>query len=115
MPIYEYRCKACGHIISALIRKKEDEASLQCDRCAERNLVRIFSRFAVHKTEQQRLDEFDTRAPRGESFYKDDRNIGLWAQKRLGDLGVDLGDKFQETVEKARSGKLPDKGLTGPG
>ncbi len=50
-----------------------------------------------------RLDE---RKPAGESFYRDSRNVGLWAKKRARDMGVDLGPKFEATVEKARSGKL---------
>jgi len=30
----------------------------------------------------------------------------LWAKKRAKQMGVDLGPKFEETVEKARTGKL---------
>jgi hypothetical protein len=54
------------------------------------------------------MAEFDPKAPKGNSFYNDDRNVGLWAQKRLNQLGVDLGPKFDETLEKARSGKILD-------
>jgi hypothetical protein len=64
------------------------------------------SRFAVVGTEASRLKDFDTSKPRDESFYRDSRNVGLWAKKRAKELGADLGDKFEETVEKARSGKL---------
>ena len=34
------------------------------------------------------------------------RNVGLWAKKRAKEMGVNLGAQFDETVEKARSGKL---------
>jgi len=30
----------------------------------------------------------------------------LWAKKPAKEMGADLGSKFEETVEKARSGKL---------
>jgi hypothetical protein len=70
--------------------------------------MRILSRFALHKTETQRIDDFDPRNRCNDSFYKDDRNVGLWAKKRMRQLGVDLGSSFDETVENARSGKLPD-------
>ncbi len=43
---------------------------------------------------------------RDESFYRDSRNVGMWAKKRAKEMGVDLGPKFDATVEKARSGKL---------
>jgi len=98
----------CGRINTALILKPREEEGLQCGNCRSSDLQRVLSRFAVHKTEGQRVDEFDPRASRGDHFYKDDRNVGLWAKKRMQQLGVDLGPSFDETVEKARSGKLPD-------
>ncbi len=64
------------------------------------------SSFAVVATESSRLAEFDTSKPRDESFYRDSRNVGLWAKKRAKQMGVDLGPQFEATVEKARSGKL---------
>ena len=64
------------------------------------------SSFAVMETEASRLSNFDTGRPRDESFYRDSRNVGLWAKKRARELGVDLGSKFDDTVEKARTGKL---------
>jgi hypothetical protein len=64
------------------------------------------SSFAVVESESSRLSSFDTSRPRDESFYRDSRNVGLWAKKRAKQMGVDLGPKFDETVEKARSGKL---------
>jgi len=105
MPIYEYQCESCGQITSALILKPHEEKALKCDHCQGENLVRVLSRFALHKTESQRLEEFDTRAPQDDSFYKDNRNVGLWAKKRAKELGVDLGSQFDEVVEKARTAK----------
>jgi hypothetical protein len=64
------------------------------------------SAFAVHETESARIQSFDTKAPRDESFYRDSRNVGLWAKKRAKEMGVDLGSRFDATVEKARTGKL---------
>ena len=66
----------------------------------------MLSRCVVHKTEAQRLSEFDVRAPRGEAFNRDDRNLGLSAKKRLSELGVDLGRHMDEIVEKARTGHI---------
>jgi putative FmdB family regulatory protein len=111
MPLYEYQCSQCGGINTALILKPREEEDLRCGRCQSRALMRILSRFALHKTEAQRVDEFDPRAQRSDSFYKDDRNVGLWAKKRMRQLGVDLGSSFDETVENARSRKLPNGDL----
>jgi len=108
MPIYEYECLACGKLTSALIMKAEEEAEVLCKHCRGRDLKRVISRVVWHKTEAQRLSEFDARARQDDSFYRDDRNIGLWAKKRLRDMDVDLGSQLDETVEKARSGKILD-------
>jgi hypothetical protein len=67
---------------------------------------RVMSSFAVIDSESSRLSGLDTSRPRDESFYRDSRNVGLWAKKRAKEMGVDLGSKFDETVEKARTGKL---------
>ena len=64
------------------------------------------SSFAVMESEAARLNNFDTGKPRDESFYRDSRNVGLWAKKRAREMGVELGSKFEETVEQARTGKL---------
>jgi hypothetical protein len=54
------------------------------------------------------LSSFDTSKARGDDFYKDSRNVGLWAKKRMKELGVDLGSKMDEIVEKGRTGKILD-------
>jgi len=108
MPIYEYQCRACGRISSLLILKTEDEPGIYCAHCRGLKLDRVMSRFAIHKTEGQRLAEFDPHSPRDDSFYQDSRNIGLSAKKRLQQLGVDLGSGFEEKVERARSGRILD-------
>jgi putative FmdB family regulatory protein len=108
MPIYEYQCESCGKITTALILNPNQGEKVLCRHCQGDRLVRILSRVVIHKTEAQRLTEFDIRRPRDDSFYKDDRNVGLWAKKRVKELGVDLGSSFDETVEKARSGKILD-------
>lgn len=106
MPIYEYRCKACKNEFSALILRSTDESKIRCERCASTELVRLLSGFSYHQSEDSRLRDFDTRKPRDDTFYKDSRNVGLWAKKRARELGVDLGSKFDDVVERGRTGKI---------
>ena len=106
MPIYEYECKECGFISGHLVMKPSDRRKLSCRACGGKKLRKVMSRFASHKTEAQRLAEFDSKQSRSDSFYKDDRNIGLWAQKRAQELGLDIDESFQETLEKGRSKKI---------
>ena len=103
MPLHEFACKDCGRKSTRLVLKKEDEASLKCEHCGSGELTRLISRVAIHKTEASRLADLDTSKQPDESYYSDNRNIGLRAKKRMKELGVDLGDSFEEKLEKART------------
>ena len=109
MPIYEYECQECQAVSGFLVLKKEDEGKFSCLKCGSKKMSKVISRVAYHRSENDRLDEFDPRKPQGEEFYKDSRNIGLWAKKRAKELGADLGEKFDEVVESARTGKILEK------
>jgi len=106
MPIFEYECERCGRISSQVVLGSEKESRPACPHCRSSRTHRVMSSFAMTVSEDVRLADFDTSKPRDESFYRDSRNVGLWAKKRARQMGVDLGSKFEETVEKARSGKL---------
>ncbi len=109
MPIYEYECRKCRAVSGFLVLKKEDEKGIACLKCGGKEMSRVISRVTYHRSESDRLNEFDTRRQPGDEFYKDSRNIGLWAKKRAKELGADLGDKFDEVVENARTGKILEK------
>jgi len=76
---------------------------LTCPECGGTSLKKLISRVAYHVSDQDRLSSFDPNAPKDDSFYKDSRNIGLSAQKRAQQLGVDLGGSFDEKLEKLRT------------
>jgi len=109
MPIYEYECHRCRAVSTFLVLKKEDADRVACKGCGSKKISRVISRVSYHRSENDRLAELDTRKSQGEEFYKDSRNVGLWAQKRAKELGADLGPKFDEVVESARTGKILEK------
>jgi putative FmdB family regulatory protein len=109
MPIYEYECQRCQAISTFLILKKEDPSKVVCKGCGSNKMSQVISRVSYHRSESDRLAEFDTRKSQGEEFYKDSRNVGLWAKKRAKELGGDLGTQFDEIVESARTGKILEK------
>ncbi len=106
MPIYEYRCNQCKKNFSELFLNSKEIKNVKCKYCHSSDLTRLVSSFSVHQTEESRLAGFDTSKPRGDEFYKDSRNVGLWAKKRMKEMGVDLGSKMDEIVEKGRTGKI---------
>ncbi len=46
MPIYEYRCPACGERYEALL-SRSDEAAPRCPRCGGTRVEKMLSAFAV--------------------------------------------------------------------
>ena len=44
MPLYEYQCRACGHIFEMLVRRSEEPA---CDACHSQEIERLLSSFGV--------------------------------------------------------------------
>lgn len=109
MPIYEYECKSCGIKFSQLIMKAGETSAVKCKGCGSADIIRLISRVVVMRAEKSRLADLDTSKPHDESYYHDSRNIGLWAKKRARELGADLGPQFEETLDKARSGKILDE------
>ncbi len=103
MPLHEYACEDCGRKDTRLVLKREDEGALKCRHCGSGRLKRLISRVAIHRTEADRLAALDTSRQPDEAYYRDNRNIGLRAKKRMQELGVDLGDAFEEKLEKART------------
>ncbi|MCJ7783330.1 MAG: hypothetical protein MUP41_05310 [Desulfobacterales bacterium] len=55
------------------------------------------------------MANFDSSKPKGDEFYKDSRNVGLWAKKRMREMGVDLGPKMDDIVERGRTGRILDE------
>ena len=106
MPIYEYRCQRCRREFSHLSIHSNEVKNVACKYCGGKKLTRLFSSFAVHQTEESRLSQVDTSKYPGEGYYRDSRNVGLWAKKRVRELGADLGTKMDEIVERGRTGKI---------
>ena len=106
MPIYEYRCNQCHREFSELFLNTAGVRKIKCKYCHGRSLSKLVSSFRVHQTDESRLTNFDTSKPKGDEFYKDSRNVGLWAKKRMRELGVDLGPKMDEIVERGRTGRI---------
>jgi len=108
MPIYEYRCNRCEKIFSRLFLNMKNVGEVRCAFCNGTDVTRLLSAFSIHQTESSRVNNFDTSKPPPSDFYKDSRNVGLWTKKRMKELGVDLGSKLDEIVEKGRTGKILD-------
>ncbi len=48
MPLYEYRCDACGALFERLRRMQEADEALSCPKCESSSVKRQLSTFAPH-------------------------------------------------------------------
>ena len=94
MPIYEYRCQACGHTLDAL-QKVSDEPLADCPSCSESALKRLISAPAF------RL--------KGSGWYETDFKSDKEKKRNLADSPASgAGEKSKESSDSAG-----DKGKTG--
>lgn len=109
MPIYEYRCHKCGKKSSFLTRSVYAQIDAVCSHCGSKEMERVITTFAYHKSAQGRRSESSGQPPFGSSadYYKDPSNIGRHVEESFEKYGVDVPDSVKETIAAAREGEMP--------
>ena len=100
MPIYEYQCKACGHISEILVRTLNESQTLHCQRCDDTDLVRLVSRPGLIRTQG--------RAEPGELRPVDPRQAVEGMRRMYDQTGIDPGQGFREVAQRTAAGDSPD-------
>lgn len=60
MPIYEYKCRACGETFESYRSIAADDAEVKCPKCGCKNPYRVLSSFYGKKSEQSCGPAFPT-------------------------------------------------------
>mgnify|MGYP001344227862 CR=1 FL=1 len=111
MPIYEYRCRACGKVSSLFTRSIGSPLEAVCCQCQSRDVARLMSSFAMGKTVQSVHENSPTGAGAPPlDYYNDPRNIGRHVEESFSRFGVEMPQSVRDTIKAAREGELP-KGL----
>lgn len=110
MPIYEYHCADCRKRVSLLIRSISHPGTPACPRCGGTKLERLMSRFAVVRSEDDRLGDLaDGMEGLGDLDEDDPKAAAKVLRKMKGELGEDAGEEFDEAVEAMESGEFGDE------
>ncbi|HIC90162.1 MAG TPA: zinc ribbon domain-containing protein [Anaerolineae bacterium] len=111
MPIYEYVCLDCRRRVSVLWRTFSQAETEQphCPRCDGINLRRLVSRVAVVRSEESRLDDLADPSNFADLDENDPRSLARFMRKMSAELGEDLGDEFNEVVDRLEAGESPEE------
>ncbi|MFN8545597.1 MAG: zinc ribbon domain-containing protein [Candidatus Binatia bacterium] len=104
MPIYEFRCSACRKKTTVLTLRVSEAVDPVCEHCGSRTLTRLMSRFAMVRSEEDRIDSLSDPDALGGLDENDPKSMARWMRKMGDELGEDLGDDFDEMVEEMDAG-----------
>jgi putative FmdB family regulatory protein len=105
MPIYEYECSNCHRRTSVLTTRISERVRAICPHCGGKKLRRLMSRFAMPKSEEQRLERLSDPSSLGDLDENDPKSLAR-AMKKMGqEMGEDFsGEDFDEAMEEMESG-----------
>ncbi len=108
MPVYEFFCHECRKKSSFLVRSGSSFEP-KCSVCGSTEVARVISTFAHHKSLKTTHKEISEPGMfENPDYYKDPRNIGKWAEKKLQDMGMEMPSEIQQKIQAAREGELPE-------
>jgi putative FmdB family regulatory protein len=110
MPIYEYRCQACGKKSEIITLRVSEEVSPTCRHCGSENLNRMMSRVRVRLSEETRLERLADPSRLGGLDENDPKSMARWMKtmtREMGDdfEGEDVDAMIEEAMEEESQGK----------
>ena len=107
MPVYEYRCQACGKKFQVLIGVVAESSDEKCTHCGSTETTKLVSRFARYRGEDDRLDEL---ADRMEIMGEPDSPSQVReVMREMGKaMDEDASNDFEEMFEADAGGMMAD-------
>lgn len=100
MPIYEFRCNACGAKTTSLVMSRDRIGEVRCRRCGSAELTKLYSRFATPKSDDARLDSLADEASLGDVDENDPASMARFMKRMGREMGEDFGDDFDQALEE---------------
>ena len=111
MPSYDYRCNACRRRVTLTYKTyaEYDHATPVCSRCGSPNLTRVIGRVAIAKSESSRFADMDSDDSALDDLADaDPATLGRYMRRMSAETGEDLGEEFNEVVERLEHGEDPE-------
>ena len=113
MPIYEYRCNACGRTFAFLYGVSRDSRDPACPACQGKDLARLVSRIARVRSEEAMLEDLADPTKIGD--VEDPRSLARWAKNMGSALGDEAGEDFGAVVDEMMEAEGQGPGGDEPG
>jgi len=104
MPIYEFECLDCHRKTTALVMVRERINEVRCKKCGSANLEKLFSRFAMPKSEESRLESLADPSAMGDIDENDPASVARFMKKMGREMGEDLGEDIDQAIEEEMAG-----------
>jgi hypothetical protein len=96
------------------VRSFNGPEEIPCQFCGAQGATRVFSTFAMVRSEERRLEDLEDRARYGELDENDPRSVARFMRQMEREVGEDMGSEFDEMVERLEAGENPED-LAPPG
>ena len=106
MPIYEYRCNACGRRSQLFFRSFSAIGEARCPHCQSEDIGRIPSRVAMVRSESSYQDFLADPASFEGVDYEDPKAVAQWAKKMGEAAGLEGGDEYDQMVDALGEGAM---------
>lgn len=120
MPIYEFRCLACGKKNEFITFRISEPVPSTCTHCGQEGMTRIPSRVRVRLSEETRMERLADPSRLGGIDENDPKSLAKMMKAMSHEMGEDLGEDMdvdamveEAMEEEARGG--PAQGESGFG
>jgi len=105
VPVYEYRCGECKRKFSALIGMVAEPDEEKCPHCGSTSTVKLISRFARFRNEDDRVDELADKLE-GMSEPETTSEMRQMMREMGKAMDEDVSDEMEEMFESEMAGEL---------
>jgi putative FmdB family regulatory protein len=109
MPIYEYRCLECRRKVSIFFRRMGEDEGAACPVCGSRRLERLYSRFALARSEEDRLERLAGDAALADVDESDPKSLARLMRRMGRELGEEAGEEFEQALEELERGETGEE------
>jgi putative FmdB family regulatory protein len=109
MPIYEFRCQACGRPTSVFVRRIGLEVEPTCPHCGSQAMERLISRVAVLRSEDEIFQGLSEDVSLDDVDDSDPKSVARFIRRMSQRLGQPLDAEMEAELDRMEAGEMPEE------